>query len=62
MSNNLKCPWCGNLESFIEDTRSKEGGKAVRRKRRCSKCGKTYFGREEVDMEPKSKLCKVTQP
>jgi len=39
---NLKCPYCGNGDTRIFDTRTKLEGKVRKRRRRCSACGKPF--------------------
>ena len=47
----MQCPFCGQDDDRVVDSRSSEGGRAVRRRRQCEACGKrftTYERPEEV--------------
>ena len=46
----MKCPFCGNAETQVIETRLSEDGCFVRRRRRCSSCDKrfTTYERPEV--------------
>lgn len=46
----MKCPQCGNEDTGVVDSRLTEEGKAVRRRRECSKCEHrfTTFERQEA--------------
>ena len=45
----MRCPWCGHPEDKVIDSRTAEGGAAVRRRRQCLSCGRrfTTFERSE---------------
>ena len=45
----MKCPFCNNMETKVIDSRAKDNGKIIRRRRECLKCGKRFTTREEVD-------------
>lgn len=45
----MKCPYCGNNDSKVIDSRAKDNGKVIRRRRECLECGKRFTTREEVD-------------
>jgi transcriptional repressor NrdR len=45
----LRCPACGADEDRVVDTRSRNDGKSVRRKRLCLKCGRRFFTVEEIE-------------
>lgn len=45
----MKCPFCGNLEDKVIDSRSTKDGDAVRRRRECLKCGKRFTSYEHVE-------------
>lgn len=38
----MQCPFCGKDNDRVVDSRSSEGGRAVRRRRHCQACGKRY--------------------
>jgi transcriptional repressor NrdR len=45
----MRCPACGTDEDRVVDTRSRNDGKSVRRKRFCLKCGRRFFTVEEIE-------------
>ncbi len=45
----MKCPFCGNLEDRVIDSRTSKEGEAIRRRRECMKCGKRFTSYERVD-------------
>ncbi|MGD1075804.1 MAG: transcriptional regulator NrdR [Thermodesulfovibrionales bacterium] len=45
----MKCPFCGNLEDKVIDSRTSKEGDAIRRRRECLKCGKRFTSYERVD-------------
>lgn len=45
---NMKCPFCGKVESSVLESREVEDGGAIRRRRECSKCGKRFTTFEKV--------------
>lgn len=45
----MKCPFCGNLEDRVIDSRTSKEGEAIRRRRECLKCGKRFTSYERVD-------------
>ncbi|WP_461204492.1 transcriptional regulator NrdR [Clostridium sp. DL1XJH146] len=46
----MKCPFCGNNDSKVVDSRSTDS--AIRRRRECSNCLKRYTTYEKVDNIP----------
>ena len=38
----MKCPFCGNLDTQVVETRTSEDGDSVRRRRQCSACERRY--------------------
>jgi transcriptional repressor NrdR len=46
----MRCPWCGNEDSKVIDSRPADGGGAIRRRRECLECGRrfTTFERAEA--------------
>lgn len=44
----MKCPFCGEIESSVLESRLVEEGSAVRRRRECTKCGKRFTTFEKV--------------
>lgn len=45
----MKCPFCGNLEDKVIDSRTNREGDAIRRRRECLKCGKRFTSYERVE-------------
>jgi transcriptional repressor NrdR len=45
----MKCPFCGNSEDKVIDSRSSREGSAIRRRRECLKCGKRFTSYERVE-------------
>jgi len=45
----MKCPYCGNNNDKVVDTRSHADGSAIRRRRLCNVCGKRFITIEEVE-------------
>jgi len=45
----MKCPFCGNLEDKVIDSRTSKEGEAIRRRRECLKCLKRFTSYERVD-------------
>jgi len=47
----MKCPFCGDPNTQVTDTRENEGGEVVRRRRRCPKCDKRFTTYERIDLK-----------
>ncbi|MDP3049370.1 MAG: transcriptional regulator NrdR [Thermodesulfovibrionales bacterium] len=45
----MKCPFCGNLEDKVIDSRTSKEGNSIRRRRECLKCGKRFTSYERVE-------------
>ena len=45
----MKCPFCGNVEDKVIDSRSSREGNAIRRRRECLKCAKRFTSYERVE-------------
>jgi transcriptional repressor NrdR len=45
----MRCPWCGNDEDKVVDSRPAEGGGTIRRRRQCLSCGRRYTTFERVE-------------
>ncbi len=45
----MQCPFCGRNKDKVIDSRSAEGGKAVRRRRVCLECHKRYTTYEKIE-------------
>ncbi len=45
----MKCPYCGDLESKVLDSRVSKELDSIKRKRECLKCGKRFSTTERVE-------------
>jgi transcriptional repressor NrdR len=45
----VKCPFCGNLEDKVIDSRTSREGNSIRRRRECLKCAKRFTSYERVE-------------
>lgn len=48
----MKCPYCGEMDSKVIDSRSTEEGVSIRRRRECLICGKRFTTYEKVENVP----------
>lgn len=48
----MKCPFCGETEDRVVDSREARGGSAIRRRRECINCSKRYTTYEAIDHVP----------
>ena len=48
----MKCPFCGDLESKVVDSRHSEDGLSIRRRRECLKCQRRFTTYEIVESLP----------
>jgi transcriptional repressor NrdR len=46
----MRCPFCGELESQVKDSRPSEDGSAIRRRRMCPSCGGRFTTFERVQL------------
>jgi len=46
----MRCPFCGELESQVKDSRPSEDGTAIRRRRLCPSCGGRFTTFERVQL------------
>lgn len=44
----MKCPFCGNLETAVLESRGVEEHEAIRRRRQCESCGKRFTTYEKA--------------
>jgi transcriptional repressor NrdR len=47
----VKCPYCGDPNTQVVDTRENEDGDTVRRRRRCLSCDKRFTTYERVELQ-----------
>ena len=45
----MKCPFCGNVEDKVIDSRTSREGNAIRRRRECLQCAKRFTSYERVE-------------
>lgn len=48
----MKCPFCGNLDTRVIDSRPAEDNNSIRRRRCCDECGKRFTTYEKVETIP----------
>ncbi|MBQ2934311.1 MAG: transcriptional regulator NrdR [Clostridia bacterium] len=48
----MKCPFCGNEESKVIDSRPTDEGERIRRRRECLECGKRFTTYEMIESLP----------
>ena len=48
----MKCPFCGDQESKVEDSRRSEDGQSIRRRRECLNCQRRFTTYELVESLP----------
>jgi transcriptional repressor NrdR len=46
----MRCPFCGNEDTQVKDSRSSEDGAAIRRRRNCPDCGGRFTTFERVQL------------
>lgn len=47
----MKCPFCGDANTQVTDTRENDDGDVVRRRRRCAHCDKRFTTYERIDLK-----------
>ena len=45
----MRCPFCGNLENKVIDSRLSRDGGVIRRRRECNDCGKRFTTYERIE-------------
>ena len=48
----MKCPYCGNLDTRVIDSRPADDGASIRRRRSCDTCSKRFTTYEKVETIP----------
>ncbi len=48
----MHCPFCGEPETRVYDSRRAEGGEATRRRRECAGCGRRFITEERIQHLP----------
>ena len=51
-ANSMKCPYCGDQESKVVDSRHSDDGLSIRRRRECLSCQKRFTTYETVESLP----------
>jgi transcriptional repressor NrdR len=46
----MRCPYCGNADTQVKDSRPSEDGAAIRRRRNCPDCGGRFTTFERVQL------------
>ena len=54
----MKCPFCGNLDSKVIDSRLTEDKESIRRRRECERCDKRFTTYERLETQPISVIKK----
>lgn len=45
----MKCPFCGNMENKVIDSRLSKDGQVIRRRRECNDCSKRFTTYERIE-------------
>ena len=48
----MKCPYCGNPDTRVIDSRPADDNNSIRRRRSCDECGKRFTTDEQVETIP----------
>ncbi len=48
----MRCPFCSYHDSKMIDSRTRDGGRTIRRRRECLKCQRRFTTREQLDEIP----------
>lgn len=48
----MKCPYCGELDTRVLDSRATQDSSAIRRRRQCIKCANRFTTMEKLEEEP----------
>lgn len=48
----MRCPYCGNTEDKVIESRSLANGESIRRRRECVSCGYRFTSFERIDEKP----------
>jgi transcriptional repressor NrdR len=48
----MRCPFCGNLEDRVVDSRESREGDVIRRRRQCTACERRFTSYEKIDEQP----------
>lgn len=48
----MKCPYCGEIDTRVLDSRSTQDSSAIRRRRKCVSCDNRFTTMEKIEEEP----------
>lgn len=48
----MRCPYCGNLEDRVVDSRESREGDVIRRRRECTGCDRRFTSYEKIEEQP----------
>jgi transcriptional repressor NrdR len=48
----MRCPWCGNTEDRVVDSRESREGDVIRRRRECTRCDRRFTSYEKIEHLP----------
>ncbi len=48
----MRCPFCGNNEDRVVDSRESKEGDVIRRRRECVKCERRFTSYEKIERQP----------
>ena len=48
----MRCPYCGEENTRVIDSRPADDNSSIRRRRSCDECGKRFTTYEKVEMVP----------
>lgn len=46
----MRCPFCGNLEDRVVDSREGRDGEVIRRRRECTRCERRFTSYEKIEL------------
>ncbi len=50
--NKMRCPYCGNLDDKVIESRTMGNGNSIRRRRECLSCGLRFTSYERIEEKP----------
>jgi transcriptional repressor NrdR len=50
--NDMRCPFCGNTEDRVVDSRESKEGEVIRRRRECAQCERRFTSYEKIEHQP----------
>ncbi len=52
IDNTMRCPFCGNSEDRVVDSRESREGEVIRRRRECVRCARRFTSYEKIEHLP----------